>query len=232
MALLEILTRNEQKLFDSPPQFLSTGDRKNYFTLDEGLGSIVNDLRGKTNKIGFILQLGYFKWAGRFFSAKTFHKKDLNFIATHLNFSINDINMESYDLSSYRRHKALILEYLGYTKFDQNVFAQEIARLAHKYIRPKQILIAIKEEFRRLKIELPSYYIFAEAISTEYNKTENIVLEKLKKQLSKKQLKEINDLLPSSNGNSVAQQAYKRSALTGLRTVKQSLKPKDIKFKK
>ena len=61
MALLEILTPNEQKLFDSPPQFLSTEDRKNYFKLDEGLSHIVNDLRGKTNKIGFILQLGYFR---------------------------------------------------------------------------------------------------------------------------------------------------------------------------
>lgn len=31
MALLEILTRNEPKLFDSPPQFLITSDRKNIF---------------------------------------------------------------------------------------------------------------------------------------------------------------------------------------------------------
>jgi len=55
MALLEILTPNEQKLFDAPPQFLSLDDRKNYFKLDEGLNAIVNDLRGTTNKTGFIL---------------------------------------------------------------------------------------------------------------------------------------------------------------------------------
>ena len=67
MALLEILTRNEQKLFDAPPQFLSIDDRKKYFKLDEGLNAIVNDLRDTTNKICFILQLGYFKWAGKFF---------------------------------------------------------------------------------------------------------------------------------------------------------------------
>jgi len=87
MALLEILTRNEQKLFDLPPQFLSADDRKNYFKLDEGLKAIVDELRGTTNKIGFILQLGYFRWAGRFFSSKYFHKKDLNFLVK--NYSIN-----------------------------------------------------------------------------------------------------------------------------------------------
>jgi len=230
MALLEILTRNEQKLFDSPPQFLSTEDRKNHFTLDDGLSNIINNLRGKTNKIGFILQLGYFKWAGRFFSLRSFHKKDLNFIVSQLNFTIGDLTMDSYDPSSYRRHQELILEYLGYTKFDQEVFVHEIARLTHKYIRPKQILIAIKEEFRRLKIELPSYYIFAEAISAEYNQIESILLGKLKSQLTKKQLKEINDLLPVNSENNTKQQAYKRSILTGLRSVKQSLKPKDIKY--
>ena len=230
MALLEILTPNEQKLFDAPPQFLSLDDRKNYFKLDEGLNAIVNDLRGTTNKTGFILQLGYFKWAGRFFPLKSFNKRDFNFIVRQFNFSTNDLNMENYNPSSYRRHQELILEYLGYTTFDQNVFVQEIARLANKYIRPKQMLIAIKEEFRRLKIELPSYYIFAEAITAEYNKTENIILEKLEQQLTEQQIKEINNLLPMSDQNNMDRQAYKRSMLTGLRYIKQSLKPKDIKF--
>jgi hypothetical protein len=230
MALLEILTPNEQKLFDSPPQFLSTEDRKNYFKLDEGLSHIVNDLRGKTNKIGFILQLGYFRWAARFFSKRSFHKKDLNFLVKHFSFLANDVNMDNYSSTSYSRHQELILEYLGYAKFDQNVFTQEIERLSHKYIRPKQILIAIKEGFKRLKIELPSYYMFAATITAEYNKTEKIILEKIEKQLTKNQLKEINDLLPTGDQNNLEKQAYKRSVLTGLRHVKQSLKPKDIKY--
>jgi TnpA family transposase len=230
MALLEILTRKEQKLFDLPPQFLSADDRKNYFKLDEGLKAIVDELRGTTNKIGFILQLGYFRWAGRFFSSKYFHKKDLNFLVKHFNFLANALNIDDYSSTSYSRHQELILEYLGYSKFNQTVFTQEIERLTHKYIRPKQILIAIKEGFKRLKIELPSYHMFATTITAEYNKTENIILEQIEQQLTKLQIKEINDLLPINDQNNVDKQAYKRSILTGLRYIKQSLKPKDIKF--
>ncbi len=229
MALLEVLTPNEQKLFDLPPQFLSLDDRKKYFTLDDELSDLIEGLRGKINKIGFMLQLGYFRWAGRFFALKSFHKKDLGFIASQFDFLIDNININDYDPSSYKRHQELILKYLGYTKFDQDVFSQEIARLVSKYIRPKQILIAIKEEFKRLKIELPNYYIFAEIISAEYNKRENDFLEILKKQLTKEQLKEIYDLLPINNENN-AEIPCKRSLLIGLKTVKQSLKPKNIKF--
>jgi hypothetical protein len=228
MALLEILTRNERHIFDAPPQFLSNEDRKKYFALDEELDKIIDKLRGTTNKIGFILQLGYFRCEGKFYLAKDFHKKDLNFIIRHFGFG-TDVDFDKYNATSYIRHQELILEYLACTKFDKNIFAKEIERLACKYIRPKQIIIAISESFRRLKIEIPSYNVFAEAITAEYNKTENIILEKIQKQLTKVQIKKIDDLLPDIDEDN-EKQPYKRSILTGLRQVKQSLRPKDIKF--
>lgn len=230
MALLEVLTPDEQKLFDSPPQFSSNEDRKNYFKLDEALSTIIDNLRGATNKIAFILQLGYFRWAGRFFSPKSFHKKDLKFIVNYFNLPVNDLSIDQYKSSSLNRHKELILEYFGYTNFDRNIFSQEIGRLACKYIRPKQILIAIKESFKKLKIELPSYHMFAEVITAQYDQMENDILAKIKQHLTKDQIQKINDLLPSSHGNKEERPVYKRSVLTGLRSIKQSLKPKDIKF--
>ena len=86
MALLEILTQNEKNIFESPPQFLSNEDRNKYFVLDEALDKIIDKLRGTTNKIGFILQLAYFRCEGKFYLAKAFHKKDLNFIIRHFGF--------------------------------------------------------------------------------------------------------------------------------------------------
>jgi TnpA family transposase len=225
MPLLEVLTPNEQKLFDAPPRFQFYEDRQNYFKLDEKLDAIVADLRGITNKIAFIVQLGYFKATGRFFSPKSFHKKDLKFVATNLGSPIKELNIADYTLSSLDRHKDLILEYLGYTKFDQKIFIQEIERLANKYTRPKQILLAIIETFKKLKIELPSYHMFAESITSQYNQIENDLLAKITVQLTEEQKQKINDLLPVNN-----EKNYKRSLLTELKTVKQSLKPKDIKF--
>ncbi len=225
MPLLEVLTPNEQKLFDAPPRFQFYEDRQNYFKLDEKLSAIVADLRGITNKIAFIVQLGYFQATGRFFSPKSFHKKDLNFVATNLSLPIKELDIKDYTRSSLDRHKDLILEYLGYTTFDQKIFIEEIERLANKYTRPKQILIAIIEIFKKLKIELPSYNMFAETITTKYNQIENDLLAKIAAELTDNQIQKINDLLPINN-----EKTYKRSLLVALRTVKQSLKPKDIKF--
>lgn len=229
MALIEVLTPNEQKLFDSPPQFQFNEERKNYFKLDEGLNKIVNNLRGTINKIGFILQLGYFRSSGRFFVPRLFHKKDLKFIINQFNFTNENLNLEHYSSSVNDRHQDLILEYLGYVKFDPNVFMQEIERLSHKFIRPKQILMAIKENFRKLKIELPGYHMFAETISNQYNRLEKDLLTQITAKLTESQSQRINDLLPSSKENDEGK-PYKRSELTGLRTIKQSLKPKDIRF--
>jgi hypothetical protein len=90
--------------------------------------------------------------------------------------------MTNYSSSSSFRHQKLILEYLGYAEFDKNTFTQEVERLANKYIRPKQILIAVSEIFKNLKMELPRYYIFADTITAEYNKMEEEILAKIKKQ--------------------------------------------------
>jgi hypothetical protein len=228
MALLEILTRKERKLFDFPPQFSSTEERKKYFSLDDELNTIIEALRGTTNKIGFILQFGYFKCGCRFYSAKDFYKKDINFIINHFGF-LSDVDFEKYNATSYARHQKLILEYLGYSQFDKGLFTKEIERLANKYIRPKQILLAINDSFRKIKMVLPSYNAFAEAITAEYNKIENILLDELKQQLTEEQLKNINELLPNYDDKD-KKPTYKRSVLTSLRYVKQSIKPKDIKF--
>lgn len=219
MPLLEVLTPNEQKLFDAPPRFQGYEERQNYFKLDEKLNAMVADLRGITNKIAFIVQLGYFRAAGRFFYPKFFYKKDLNFVATNLGLPIKELDIKDYTRSALDRHKDLILEYLGYTKFDQKIFIQEIERLAKKYSRPKQILIAIIEIFKKLKLELPAYNMFAETITTQYNQIENDLLAKIAVELTDNQVQKINDLLPKNN-----EKAYKRSLLVTLRTVKQSLK--------
>ena len=55
-----------------------------------------------------------------------------------------------------------------------------------------------------------------------------LILEKIQQQLTKAQIKKIDDLLPDVDEDN-EKQPYKRSILTGLRQVKQSLRPKDIK---
>ena len=67
MARLKILTSEEIKAFDKPPKF-NAQQREKYFNISENLDNILKRLRNPTYKLGIILQWGYFRASGRFFS--------------------------------------------------------------------------------------------------------------------------------------------------------------------
>ncbi|MBF0240745.1 MAG: DUF4158 domain-containing protein, partial [SAR324 cluster bacterium] len=59
-TLLNILSTNEQKTFENPPQF-SGVERKQTFFLNQKLEDIASSMRTPTNQVGFVLQFGYFQ---------------------------------------------------------------------------------------------------------------------------------------------------------------------------
>lgn len=77
MTVIAILSAHEQKLFDSPPNF-TMQDRLAYFSYDLKAINILDKLQTSTNKIGFLLQLGYFKANGKFFTSKQLEYKEMS----------------------------------------------------------------------------------------------------------------------------------------------------------
>jgi len=69
MTKLVILTQSERRRFDSPPIF-NANERALYFSLNNTDLQTVHELRTATNKVGFVLQLGYFKSQGKFFTER------------------------------------------------------------------------------------------------------------------------------------------------------------------
>lgn len=80
MSRLSILTDNEKSEFDHPP-ILSPDTKLLYFSITKDLEKRINALRTSTNKVGFLLQYGYFKACNRFFVASKFHKDDIECVA-------------------------------------------------------------------------------------------------------------------------------------------------------
>ena len=72
MPKLAILSTPEQRRFDSPTKFNVHG-RLLYFSLNKAELDLVKALHKPTNKVGFTLQLGYFKAYGKFFGVEQFH---------------------------------------------------------------------------------------------------------------------------------------------------------------
>ena len=101
MTKLVILSPSERKRFDAPPKF-NADDRALYFSLSNHELKLIEELRSVANKIGFILQLGYFKANGKFFTIEQFRRPDIDYVVNLL--GILPVNA---GLSSYKQRIAI-----------------------------------------------------------------------------------------------------------------------------
>ncbi len=78
MTKLVVLSPAERRRFDSPPNL--TGDESSiYFSLPPDVAKIIDRLRTPTNKVGFMLQLAYFKSQSKFFTYDQFKPSDIDY---------------------------------------------------------------------------------------------------------------------------------------------------------
>lgn len=117
MSLIKILNNNDINAFENPPEF-NGEERKRFFYLPNWADKLVWSFRTPTNQVGFILQFGYFKATGRFFSAQKFRQNDIAFIARRLNIHSSMIALFQYNRTTFERHQSLILSNMGIQKFD------------------------------------------------------------------------------------------------------------------
>ena len=117
MPKMKILNSSEQNIFESPPVFNSV-ERKRFFSLPLTLNESMENLKTPTNKVCFLATAGYFKARHRFF-ARQFNQVDIEYIAKQIGVDPNDIQPNAYDKATYRRHQSLILNYFGFSSFDE-----------------------------------------------------------------------------------------------------------------
>ena len=71
MSRLTLLTKSEQHKFDSTPNFTKTQQQK-YFSLNGEIEDHLIYIRKPINKVGFLIQLAYFRASGKFFPNQEF----------------------------------------------------------------------------------------------------------------------------------------------------------------
>ena len=104
MSLIQILTKDEEKIFELPPSFDSFA-KNHFFKLTSGISEIILEMKNDSNKILFILMFGYFKATHRFFEIQ---KNDENYlyIANRNNLNIFDFN--TVTSRTQQRYKQII----------------------------------------------------------------------------------------------------------------------------
>jgi len=95
MPRMNILNAVEQEAFESAPVFNSF-QRKQYFDFPQAIQQ--TNLRTPANQLCFLLSCGYFKASKRFFPARTFHPRDVEYVVGRTGLRLEQIELHLYVL--------------------------------------------------------------------------------------------------------------------------------------
>ncbi|MDH5217179.1 MAG: Tn3 family transposase, partial [Gammaproteobacteria bacterium] len=225
MSLLSILSAQEKKHFQSPPTF-NSHQRTVYFSLTPPLKRMVKQMTNTASKVGFVLQLGYFRSHGKFYPIEKFRKRDILYIRTLLR--LGDVDLSQYNSTIMTRHRNKILKTLDWTLCDHEARAmlRDVAkRQVCNQVHPRLIFDALIDVCWKHCFVVPSEYDLTEIISDCFNDAESSLLDALDENLSSSQSDTLeNLLLPGEKIGSRAQ-----PEITALKKISQSLKPGQIK---
>jgi len=223
MSRLSILTEKEQQTFEQPP-ILSPDIRAICFALTPELDSQIQRLRTPTNQVGFLLQYGYFKVCGRFFSISRLTEENAEYACHLLGIDRAEVNLSVYKERILALHQKNILSLLDYTPFDNNAYEgikKEITRQFSQHIEPKAVFLQTLEILKQQKIECPSYHRLAELITLVYAQSEDDLLLKVEKQLTPDNKTLLKNLILENNST-------KLTILNQFKLLSHSTKPKAI----
>jgi hypothetical protein len=104
MPVIKIFAKNEIIDFNTPPHFTAR-DHEKFFYIDKGARNYLNQIRASKNKVGFMLQLGYFKATGQFYHPRDWRNNDISYVIKILGASCNSKIVRTYSVARAHAHK-------------------------------------------------------------------------------------------------------------------------------
>lgn len=230
MTKLVILKPNERRRFDSPPT-LSSEERSLYFSLGNKEMEIIQSLRIRTtsNKIGFAVQLAYFKANGKFFVVDQFRQQDVSYATKTLGIVPENINLSNYKNETPIKHRKRILALLNWHPFDDTQKEKIIVHikwLVQRQFSPRNVFLSVIDFCWQNKIELPSYNYMTLIITDSYNQFESSLVDILSKKLTRSRREKLDKMVSGTKDN--IKNKFQRPAITIIKKINQSLRPADI----
>ncbi len=193
--ILPILDEKERREFDTPPSF-SPQQRKFFFSLPDWALQILKELTYDYNRLGFVLQVGYFKATGRFFKPSLYHKADKLYVRQR--FRLAEDGLVSYDWAILTRHRIWILSHFGVRSFkgiDQEELTRQTAAFAKRQMNPALVFRSLAEYIRTHRIELPTYAALALVVTEGFRQVEEENQMLLNRHLTEAMLEKLDTLL-------------------------------------
>ena len=222
MTRLAFLSPTEKRKFDSPPVFTKE-QRHAYFVVTEDIRRTLSQLRTTTNKVGFLLQLGYFRHCGKFFVPSAFRGRDIQYVKKLLSVT-DEFNSDRYPSARILQHRSRILTLLDWTPFDKSnatLLAERIQLLAQQQLKPEQVFVAAIDFCWKQHIEIPTYHQLSTVITDSFNIVESSLLNTLASELREDERSSLEVLLANPK-------THWLPLLGQIKQVNQSLRAKDI----
>lgn len=184
----DYISSQTKKRFESPPQ-LTDMERSSLLIIPDWANQVMSQIFNPINKVGFVLQLGYFKLMGRFFNPKSFPLVDIEYILKNFVGDPNLSDMTEYKTSSYHRHREIILEGFGFKAFisegkPYDDLLKEAVRMARNQTDPALMFDNLVAFLWEKKTEIPTYYTLKTLINEALRKVEQELSDILKRNLS------------------------------------------------
>ena len=234
MTNLIILSEEEIQVFESPPRF-TYEERKHFFTLPEWAKPLFAKLATPTSKIGFLLQLGYFRATNKFYPKDLYYPEDIAFVQKRIGID-GAWQKTLYSERMIERHRKVILRNLGYTAFSAGATAalsKDAASAVEKQIRLKDIFGQLLKILDQKKIAVPRYSVLATIITNEFRKHEKWMLTQITSCLTQEDKQLLDELLnvDEKRYKSLEKQdvTKRRPRVTLLKKFHQSTRPGKIK---
>lgn len=224
MTQLDILPPNERRQFDSPPTFKKE-ERTLYFHLSKDTRLSIVGISNPSNKVGFLLQLGYFRASARFFKPSAFKKRDIDYVCRLL--GVKSPSFDHYEGTVITRHRRRILDLSNWREFDdaaRDILGAHARRHAENQLKPRKILTALLDYCWQSQIRIPSYHELNSIIAESFNSNERKLLATLKSSLDLKARRKLDAMLFSKDNAS----SRSKHPITSLKTISQSLKAGEI----
>ena len=231
---IAIISQHDIKQFDSPPKF-DNEERKRFFSISNKTLDILHDIQSPINKIGLLLQLGYFRAVNKFFHYSKYLTKDIQFVSMKLKIDSNRVDITHYKDRTYLRHQQLVMNNLGFQKFNKEIktnLEDEALRLSSNQIKPRLIFFALINFLKTNRIQVPNYYTMSEIITNTMRVYEKNLLSLIENNITSVERDLLDKLLELKDEyflNPKNDLKIKRYNLTSLKINNQSIRPYQIK---
>ena len=182
-------------------------------------------LKKPSNKIGFLLQLGYFKATAKFYTQNQFRPSDIKYVSKLFACTVN---IKDYKEKTAQNHQKKILNLLDWDPFDDKAMAHISAFSESKvqnFSSPKEVFLEIVEHCWKTKTEIPSYFVISNIITKSYNYFENKSLSVLSGPQYKKSYENLCDIIYTKESLGT----YTRSPVTILKNMSHSTRAMNLK---